>query len=101
MSPVRRSRKTRVITVQPIVKDETARQALANLRTGLVLTPAQTADIIEALVLENERLQSVLDGVTQKVDSIRARYVEPFNLLQYLRSEPEPARGIRRPTVSK
>jgi hypothetical protein len=82
----RRRPSPRVVPLHPReVLDPTCRQALANLRAGLILMPAQVADIIEALVLDLEAKDRVLEHVHRLAKEVADS--PPLDVTRYLRPE--------------
>jgi hypothetical protein len=70
-----------------IVEDPTAREIIAKLRGGAVMSPAMVADVIESFVLELEERDRLLARIRGRVDVITARFPEPFDLSRYLSPE--------------
>ena len=81
----RKPRFPRVVPIRPPeVRDPTCRQAIANLRAGLILTPMHTADIVEGLVLAIEEKDRVLEGLANRLQAILAIQPTPLDVTEYL-----------------
>jgi hypothetical protein len=72
------------------VQNPLYRQAIANLRAGLILTPAFTADIVEELVLALEEKDRVFEGLANRMQAILAMPPPP-DVTEYLRPAEESA----------